>query len=133
MATALTTAATSCPIFSGESIERPTFTTGEEAANGALEVQIDDVESAFGHDAGRRRQGIGVGPANLPGTRRLGGLSIEQPQGAAIPAGDIGSVDPLGNHQPRPGLLHQQAEGEIRVFLHGGQGQARNGKRPDFH
>ena len=112
----------------------PPFTTGKQAADGTLEIQVDQVEPQFGNHPRGRGHDVRVGPADLPCAGRLAGLRIEQTQGPPVAAGDVGRVDPLGDHQARPGLLHQQPEGKIGMLLHRGQGQAiGDGDRPDFH
>ena len=121
--TARTTAATSRRDGRRIGEQGPALAPGQQPADRALEVQIDDVEAEFFDHPRGGGQRVGVGAAELPGARGFGRRGVQPPHRPAFPPRHVRRVRPFADHQARPALLHQQAERIVAMLLQRGQGE----------
>ncbi len=99
----------------------PALTSIQQAANRALEIEIDEVEPLFLDDAGRGGEDGGVRSTDLAGTRRFLRRRYQKAQRPAIAPGHVSGVDAFGADEAGAVLLHQQAKGRIGMLLHRSQ------------
>ena len=97
--------------------QRPALAAVQQTPDGALEIEIDDVEAELLDDSGGGGHHGRLGAADLARPRGLGRRGAQRPHRPAIAPNNVRGIDPLAARQACAEALHQPAKTGVAVLF----------------